>query len=247
MRTKHHVIAGVLTGLSLVTCPQAASAFDRGCAEHTLACYEKVRRPDVYATVERPVVVAPARREVQHVPAVIQERPYRVEVAPQRVREIREPAIYDTVRRHQLVQPARVSYVEQPAVIERVYETVVTHPGGVAWQRSVGRDGVERMCAVRVAPRTATVARDVVVAPARRVAVSTPAVYREVETPVLVRPAHVRHEVEPAQYAVAHRRVVLRPASTVIVDHPPVIGVTRQAVLVRSGGTAWQRADDHRW
>ena len=208
---------------------------------YAVECYQKVRRPDVYATVERPVVVAPGHREFRHEPAVIQNRPYQVQVAPQRVHVEHVPAVYSTVTRRQLVEPARVGYVHQPAVIERVLETVVTHPGGLRWERSFGRDGQERICKVHVPAQTATIARDVVVSPARSVPVATPAVYREVAVPVIVAPAHTRHIVEPAQYAIEHRPVVLRPASTVIVDHPPVIGLQRQQVLVQGGGYGWQR------
>lgn len=241
------MMAAVAAGAGLAAFTVAAQAFDHGCGDRAVECYEKVRRPDVYAIAERSVVIAPGRREVVHVPAVIQPRPYRVEVAPQRVHVERVPAVYSTLVRRQLVEPARVAYVHQPAIVQRVHERVVTHPGVVRWERSIGRHGEERLCKVHVPPVTATVARDVVVAPARRLAVSTPAVYRDVAVPVQVSPARTRHVVEPAVYAVAHRPVVLKPASTVIVEHPPVIGVERHRVLVKAGGSAWQRAGDHHW
>jgi hypothetical protein len=184
---------------------------------------------------------------VVHVPAVVQERPYRVEVAPQRVHAITEPAVYSTVTRRELVTPARTSYVHQAAVTQRVHETVVVQAATVRWERQVGHHGEERLCKVHVPAVTRTVARDVVVSPAQRIPVTTPAVYREVAVPVLVSPARTRHVVEPAVYAVQHRPVVLQPASTRVVEHPPVVGVEHQRVLVQSGGTAWQRVDGHRW
>jgi len=234
---------------ALTASATAALAFDRGCADgrEAVACFEKVRRPDVYATVARPVVIAPARREVIVEPAVVEPRPYRVELVPPRVRAEHVGAHYTTVTRRQLVRPAEVRYVVQPAVVARVNETVVTHRGGIEWRHSTGRDGAERLCAVRVPARTATVARTVVVEPARRVAIETPAVYREVATPVLVRPAHTRHFYEPGVYAIEHRPVVLKPASTVIVEHPPVVGVEERRVLVRSGGYQWQRSSGYPW
>lgn len=240
------MVAATAAGAGLAAFAVQAEAFDHGCSSRAVECYEKVRKPDVYATVERPVVVAPGRREVIHTPAVIEPRPYRVGPAYS-IRTEHVPAVYSTVMRRQLVQPASVSYVHQPAVVQRVHQTVVAHPGGVRWERQVDRHGVERMCKIHVPAVTSTVARDVVVSPARRVAVETPAVYHEVAVPVLVSPARTRHVSVPAPYAVAYRPTVLKAASIVVVDHPPVIGVERQRVLVQSGGSTWQRSHDHHW
>ena len=86
MKTASSVaMALVAMGAGLGTGCEQASAFDRGCRSQAIACYGKVRRPGVYATVERPVVIAPDRREVQLIPAVVQPRPYRVELARSRV------------------------------------------------------------------------------------------------------------------------------------------------------------------
>ena len=235
------LVAAVTLGAGLAMDGGAAQA-GHGCAsERARECYEKVRRPDVYETVERKVLIAPPRRDVRYEPAVIENRPYRVEVAPQRVRAEHIPAVYSTVTRRQLVEPARVDYRHEPAVTRRMHETVVTHPGGVRWERTVGHHGQEKMCKVHVRAQTATVVRDVVVSPARRVPVMTPAVYRDVAVPVLVSPARVHHVVEPARYAVEHRPVVLKPAHTYVVEHPAVVGVETKKVLVHSGGHEWQR------
>jgi hypothetical protein len=40
---------------------------------------------------------------------------------------------------------------------------------------------------------------------------------------------------------------VLKPASTVVVDHPAIVGSRREHVLVQSGGYGWQRAPHHHW
>ena len=241
------MMAAIVAGSGWMAIAASASAFDRGCSGRAVECYEKVRSPDVYGTVERPVVISPGRREFVHVPAVVEPRPYRVQLVPQRVHAEHVPAVFGTALRRQLIEPARTSYVVQPAVVERVHQTVVTDPGGTRWERSIGHDGRERLCKVQLPPVTRTVVRDVVVAPAQRVAVTQPAIYRQVAIPVLLAPPHVRHTVEPAVYAIERRPVVLRQASVTIVDHPPVIGVERQRVLVQSGTTSWQRAGDHHW
>lgn len=239
----------VLASMAVLVVVRAgpARAWDGGCGEHAETCYEKVRRPDVYATVTRPVVVEPARREIVHEPAIIQNRPYRVPVVQPRWRAIAEPAKYMSVMRRELVRPAEVHYVQRPAVLAEVRETVTTRPATVVWRRSVGRDGAERLCAERIPGRTATVTRTVVVEPARRVAVETPAVYREVARPVLVAPAHVRHVYDPGLTAVVTRAVVLKPAATVIVEHSPVVALEEARVLVQRGGTEWRPVGEARW
>ncbi len=186
------LVAGIGFAALGVTGP--ATAFERGCHERAAECYER------------------GPREVVHVPAIVQQRPYRVELGPQRVYRERVPAIYGSVVRRELVQSGYTTYAYQPAVVERRYEQVVTRPGEVRWERSVGRHGEERMCKVVVPARVRQVARDVVVVPARHRAVSTPSVYREVTVPVIVAPAHTRHVVEPARTAVVYRPVVLRSA-----------------------------------
>lgn len=226
--------------------PASAGAFD-GCGERSVTCYEKVRKDDVYATVARPVVVEPARREVIHEPAVVQNRPYRVPVAAPHWRAVHVPARTMTVMHRELVRPAQVRYVEKPAVYAKVTETVVRRPGHVVWRHSRGLFGRERLCAERAGAETATATRTVMVEPARRVAVETPAVYHVVPRQVQVAPARVRHVYDPGRSIVVTRPVVLKPAATVIVDHPPVVALQEDRIRVKRGGYEWQPAGSHRW
>lgn len=177
-----------------------ATAFERGCHERYVECY------------------AHGPREVVLVPAIVQARPYRVEVAPQRVYREHVPAVYGAVVRHELVHSGYTTYAYQPPVVERRYETLVTQPSSFRWERTVGRHGEERLCKVAVPARVRHVARDVVVVPARHRSVSTPAVYRDVAVPVELSPAHTRHVIAPAVHDVVYRPVVLRPAEVHVVD-----------------------------
>ena len=238
-------LASIVAAAALPTSP--AGAWDGGCSARAVTCYEKVRRPDVYATVARPVVLEPARREIVQEPAVIQNRPYRVAVVAPRWHAVAEPAKYMTLMHRELVHPAQVHYVQRPPVVARVTQTVTTRPTRLAWRHSLGRDGAERLCAERIPGRIAIVTRNVVIEPARRVAVETPAVYHEVARSVLVSPGRVRHVYDPGRYAVVTRPVVLKPGATVIVDHPPVLALQEDRVLARRGGYEWRPVDDRRW
>ena len=218
---------------------EPALAFS-GC--HGVECWDRVPEPDVYRTVERDVVVQPGFREVVSTPPVVARRVEPVVVAPARAWTERIPAVYGTAVHTEMVEPASVHYRVTPPVTRIVREHVVVRPGGYRWARTVSPDGFERRCKVPVAPVVRSVAREVVVAPPRRIAVYQPAVYRNVAVPVLVRPAMKRRVVSPAVVAYRERHVVVEPGRRMVVDHPPVVAKKRCKVLVRRGGYAWARA-----
>lgn len=128
-------------------------------------CYDKVRLPDVYRTVDRPVVLRPGFREVVETDPVVVMRAERVMVAPR-----------------------RVDYVMTPPVMRTVMQEIVVRRGGYRWKTTYGPYG-ERRCKVPVAAEVKVVPREVVVAPGRRVRVVSPPVYALRERAVAVRPA----------------------------------------------------------
>ncbi len=241
------VLQSIAVGAFLVAVQAAmpAVAGGAGCGATHQECYEKVVRPDTYATVERQVVVQPARSEVVREPAVVMNRLERVEVAPGRFHAQHIPAQYGSIERSVLVKPASVQYSVVPAQYRTVHETVVVRPASWRWERQVDRHGRETMCKVQIPAETRTVARQVMVAGAQRVAHTTAAVYHTVRQTVEVAPARVRHTHIPATYAYVDRAVVVRPATTRVVTHPPVLGVTHQKVLVNKGGAEWRRTSGH--
>ena len=233
-------------GLALTTAALAfaapALAFDRDCRSE---CYEKVRKPDTYATVERPVVVRPGYNEVVHTPAVVMDRVARVEAVPGRWHAHSTPAVYGSMARTVMVAPARTVSEHVPAVRQRVLSHVVVRPAKVGWQRSVDAFGRETMCKVEQPAVTRAVERDVVVAPARTVDRVVPAQYRTVSQPVLVQPARTHHVYQAPLYSYVSQPMVVRPASSEVISHPPVVAVERERVLVSRGGYGWSRVGGH--
>src|SRR5690606_3009445 len=116
-------------------------------------CYDKVRLPDVYRTVDREVVVRPGFREVVETEPVVVMRAERVRVAPRRAR-----------------------YVMTPPVTRTVMQEIVVRRGGYRWKTTYGPYG-ERRCKVPVPAEVKLVPREVVVAPGRRVRIVSPPVY----------------------------------------------------------------------
>lgn len=219
--------------------PSTAGGYS--CRGQAVACYEKVRLPDIYKTVERPVVLRPATERMEHVPPVIGRRLEREVIAHGRVYALPLAPVYSAVVRRELVQPGSVAYRMTPPVVRTVHEDVVVRPGRTRWVHQRDRHGREIKCLEKSAPLTRTVARQVIVDPGRRVPVFTPPVYADVPRTVLVRPAGVRHVYEPPVTRVVERMVVLRPAQARVWVEPPIYGVARHTVKVRSGGVAWRQ------
>jgi hypothetical protein len=157
MSTRH--LAAVATVLSIAFTAAPAWACRGG------ECYDKVRLPDVYRTLDRPVVVRSGYREVIETEPVVVVRPERF-----------------------LIEPRRVSYEMTPPVTRTVFQEIVVRPAGYRWETTYGPYG-ERRCKVPVPAEVKIVPREVFVAPGRRVRVVTPAVYGLRERVVAVRPA----------------------------------------------------------
>jgi len=153
-------------------------------------CYDKVRLPDVYRTVERPVVVERGYREVYETrPSVV--------VRPERV----------------MLQPPRVDYVMTPPVTRTVMQEIVVRPAGYRWETTWGPYG-ERRCKVPVPAEVRVVPREVLVRPGRRVRMVTPAVYGIRNRAVAVRPSQ-RYVVDhPPVIAYERQRVRVRKGGT---------------------------------
>lgn len=154
------------------------------------ACYDKVRLPDVYRTVERPVVVRPGYREIVETEPVVVMRTERV-----------------------LVAPRRVGYVVTPPVTRTVLQEVVVRRAGWRWETTYGPYG-ERRCKVPVPAEIKVVPREVVVAPGRRVRVASPPVYAVRQRAVAVRPAMRLVYERPPVIARERTRVLVRRGGT---------------------------------
>ncbi len=248
MRIAHFGSAFLTALLGVVAATSAANAFGCGHVQSTAAeCYEKVVTPDEYRTVARPVVLQPARSETVHTPAVTGMQTERVQASAGSVTAVHVPAQYGQIARSVLVRPASVSYTALPASYRTEHRTEMVKPASWQWQRQVDRHGRETLCKVHVPAVTQTVARQVLVAPARQIAHAVPAVYQTVTQSVQIAPARVRHVVQPATYAYVDRPIVIRPASQQIVHHPAVMGVAQSRELVRKGGAVWQPVGRHGW
>jgi len=153
-----HLLPALIVASSLAAAPSPAFACGGG------DCYDRVRLPDVYATVDRPVIVRRGYREVYDIDPVVVVRPERV-----------------------MVRPARVVTRARPPVVRTVLQEVVVRPGGYAWRSTYGPYG-ERRCKVPVPPEVKLVPRQVVVRPGRLETVTLPPIYARTNRVVAVRP-----------------------------------------------------------
>jgi hypothetical protein len=175
----------VMAVLIVATSASPASAC-RGGGE----CYDRVSYPDVYRTVERPVVVRRGYREVYETrPSVV--------VRQERV----------------MLQPGRVTYAMTPPITRTVLQEVVVRPAGWRWESTYGPYG-ERRCKVAVPAEVKVVPREILVHPGRRVRMIEPPVYGIQNRAVAVRHAQ-RYVVDhPPVIGYESTRVLARRGGT---------------------------------
>lgn len=174
-------LAALLLVLEITATPARACRGD---------CYDKVRLPDIYRTVDRPVIVRPGFREVVETEPVVVMRAERVMIAPR-----------------------RVDYVMTPPVTRTVMQEIVVRRGGYRWKATYGPYG-ERRCKVPVPAEVKVVPREVVVGPGRRVRVVSPAMYAIRERAIAVRPAQRIVYDYPPVVARERARVLVRRGGT---------------------------------
>lgn len=95
----------------------------------------KVKSPPVRRTVAR-TIVEPGVRIARHMPAVYQtvERPMLVQ--PARTRHFYQPPVYGFVDRQVVVQPASRHVIAHPPVMGVAHRDVLVHRGGYGWRRT---------------------------------------------------------------------------------------------------------------
>jgi len=94
--------------LALAAALPASPSLAGGCGG-AVECYEKVRQPDVYATVTRPVIVRPALSGIYHRPAVMGVRAAKVMLQPGHWQTVRTRAVYTDNVERVMVAPARTT------------------------------------------------------------------------------------------------------------------------------------------
>jgi hypothetical protein len=240
---------GLVSALSVAAVLSATTgtAHASGCGARATECYQKVRTPDVYATVERQVVVRPGYHETVQTPAVIGVKHRTVEVQAGRWHAEHIPAQHATVMTRQMVRPATAHFVQTAPVYATQHQTVVVQPAGVRWEHRRGLFGRETMCKVETPAVTQTVARQVMVSPGYKVPVVSPAVYQDVPRTVVVSPSRTRHVYQAPVHQTVAQTYVARPAMTHVVAHPAVVATERHNVLVRHGQEQWQATGSRHW
>ncbi|WP_296744161.1 hypothetical protein [Mesorhizobium sp.] len=175
---------------SLAALATLAGASEAAAGSRALECYEPLRRPALYDTVYRDVMVSPGGQLVDY-----------------------DPPIYGTSQSLEQIAPPRVTYQVVPAVTRTIYHTVKVDDGGYAWEWRVIH-GRKVLCKVWRKARYAQVAQTVIVEPERVRRVVLAAEYENVAREVLVRPEQRFITDIPPSYQTVARRVVVREGST---------------------------------
>lgn len=230
---------------AIAAAPGMALAGGYGC--QTGECYERVKAPDVYANVSRPVVIEPGYTQVSHYPAAIMNRVRAVEVVPGSFSVSHQPALWGSYTRTVMVSPGQVVHSHVPATYKTIQVREIVRAAGVRWEYQRDSRGKLVKCKVETPAVTRTVTRTVLVSPARTVAHVKPARYAQVRMPMLVQPARLVQSYNPPAYRYINEPMVVRPATREVINHPPVIGFESRQVKVRSGGYTWAPVRHRHW
>jgi len=182
-------------------------------------------------------------------PARFETRSEQVLIAPATRREEVVPATWRAVTEQVLVQPETRRQVAVPAELGSVTENVVLRPAGTRDEpvaptfRTTTEQLQTKAPSTRVEvlpPVYRTEMRRVVDVPEHTVQRVVPAVYKEVEETVQVSPATTRTEAVPARYRTEVERVLVRPE---VVQYVPVRLPTRPVAEQRLRADATTRVE----
>ena len=127
-----------------------------------------------------------------------------------------------------------------PGQTRLVHKTVMTHPGGTAWEWKM-INGKNTLCKVKTKPVYATVAEHVTVSHARTVHETIPARYAARTKTVMVAPERREAIRVPAMYDTVREKVLVRAATSHVVSTPPVYETVPRTVKVRDEVRGWQQ------
>ena len=186
-----------------------------GCATpNAVECYKSVQTPDLYSTRHRNVMVKPGWWETLTVPAVYGNRPKQVMVTPGQTVWHTHPAQYGVVHEQRVVQPGYQAWVRSGAHQRRDFIGDIFGHGSRDGCGCAPATTCETVCKVSVPAQVESVARQVVVAPEKRVAQHVAATYGWVEQPYLIRPAQTRRVYHPPVYETVAERVLVQRGTT---------------------------------
>jgi len=178
-------VSAATAGIVLLTTVSQAMAGGK-----PVECYERYRGQPVYDTVYENLLVQPASRRVEIV-----------------------PAIYGTRKREILISPERVSYEITPAVVHSRYRTVKVRDGGYSWEwRIIG--GRKILCKIKHKARYERMAETVILRPEGRQRVIIPAEYSYVTEQVVIQPEQQRVIDIPPSYETVARQVLVGEGSS---------------------------------
>ncbi len=222
-----------------------ASILPAAAGSHSASCYQPVHHPAKYKTVTKRSQVAPARRSVEHIPAITKTVWQTVVTQLARTEWRYVPAVTRGVKKRVLLRPTERVPQHHPAVTKVVHETVTVH-GGYGWEWRMVH-GKKTLCKVKLPPRHETVARHVTVRPAMISYKVIPPRYGTEWAEEIVHPARTEQVHIPAVRERVARTVVVRPASERVHTIPAEYATVTEQVKVRAASTGWKtvRVPEH--
>lgn len=178
-------------------------------------CFTRIVTQDIVETFDVRMEVAPERVRQVLIPAVYRTENVRVEVKQATTRMRVVPATYETVTERVMVAPAREEMVVIPAKYETISERVMIEPEKVVWKSGTGLYGRATVQNASTDSNSTLMPNGETFTGEVLCRVVEPAKYRTVTRTVMVEPARTTTRQVPATYRTVTKAVVKTPAEVI--------------------------------
>ncbi len=200
-------------------------------------CYGKVRIAGRFKDAEEDVMVQAERVVTNVIPAKYATKEDEIVVKEETFKFIEIPATYKTVTEEVTIEPEKKEAVTIPAQYKTVTEKVMVQPARKVWKKGrgliekVGSEG-DILCLVEEPAVYKNVQTQVVVAPERSETKTIPAVKRVISKQVIDQPAKVEKIAVPAIKEKVQQRVMVEAEKSVTNTLPAVYQKVKKRIQV---------------
>ncbi len=214
-------------------------------------CYVKCVTHDEFKRTTEQVMVKPAYKVLEVVPATYKTVTERVLVKEASKKMIYHPATYKTVDVPYISKEAEPTLRVVPAKFGRDSKTFETYPATTKWEytdyadcKSPNPNDCRVLCLTESPAQFKTVNLTTLVQDASTTSGSNPLSNASYKKQVVDKPAYVEEIEIPAEYATINKKVVDTPARTIEKTIPAEYATVEKTVLAQKGGVeSWAEID----
>ncbi len=214
-------------------------------------CYVKCVTPDVYEYKDVQVMIKPAYKKLETVPAEYKTVEEKILVKPASKRLVPHPAQFETYTEEMQTEDPRNELSVVPATFKDAKETIETNPKVGRWEYRPVADCVSKnpgdcqmLCWVEHDAQYMDVPKKLLDSPARTNTKKVGGKSTKITKQRLVKDAWVEEIAVPAEYKTIAKRVLVKDETTREVEVPAAYTTQKVQILKAAGGvTVWEEVD----